>query len=231
MKFSWFALLALCPILLPRPTSPNRHTRFATSRRIRQTRLLRRQGFQPAVAVCRMRAEVAYAHLEDSPKEWGEGWHGLWRRSADNVGYDALRNTFHVRAERRVGAGIRGTFGWAKGTFFVRTGYAVTQPLVGHADGGRKMLPWVRFAATFGVAFLSNAWYPDRIERYPPRVAARCVHARYGRHQELHLRILARSQEEAVPSQGPASRSARERTRPAPAVGGSLSAPDRSLTL
>lgn len=37
------------------------------------------------------------------------------------------------------------------------------QTFVGHADGGRGLLPWVRVAATYGVAFLANNSYPDRL--------------------------------------------------------------------
>lgn len=107
-------------------------------------------------------AEISYAQLEDNPKEWKEGWHGLWRRSADNIGYDAIRNGF-MFGLNSVSHNDPRYFRMGEGNFFTRTGYAITQPLVGHADGGRKILPWVRIAATFGVAFLSNEWYPDRI--------------------------------------------------------------------
>ncbi len=107
-------------------------------------------------------AEISYAQVQENPKEWGEGWHGLWRRTADTVGYDAIRNSF-MFGLNTVSHNDPRYFRRGDGNFFVRTGYAITQPLVGHADGGRRTLPWVRLAATFGVAFLSNEWYPDRI--------------------------------------------------------------------
>jgi hypothetical protein len=160
MKLS-FLLVVLCPIL-----APAQMIRTATL----ESPSLDVSGkldyyvdkvFSP-LSLLQDAGEVAYAHLENNPKEWGEGARGLWRRSADNVGYDAIRNTF-MFGLNSVSGGDPRYFRMGEGNFFVRTGYAITQPLVGHADGGRRTLPWVRFAATFGVAFLSNAWYPDRL--------------------------------------------------------------------
>jgi hypothetical protein len=44
-----------------------------------------------------------------------------------------------------------------------RASYACRETFVGHTDSGKKTLPWVRFAATYGVAFLANSWNPDRL--------------------------------------------------------------------
>jgi hypothetical protein len=161
MKLLWLALVAFCPILA--------HAQLANTATLDSTPLdasgkfdyYTEKVFSP-LSLLQDTGEVAYAHLENNPKEWGEGWHGLWRRGADNVGYDALRNAFMFGLNDASGGDPR-YFRMGDGNFFVRAGYAISQPLVGHADGGRKTLPWVRFAATFGVAFLSNAWYPDRI--------------------------------------------------------------------
>jgi hypothetical protein len=161
MKLSRFVLVVLCPILARAQLtntatldSPELDTSGKLDYYVEKV-------FSP-LSLLQDTAEVTYAHLEDSPKEWGQGWHGLWRRGAYNVGYDAIRNTFMFGLNSASGGDPR-YFRMGDGNFFLRTGYAITQPLVGHADGGRKILPWVRFAGTFGVAFLSNTWYPDRI--------------------------------------------------------------------
>ena len=44
-----------------------------------------------------------------------------------------------------------------------RARHAFNQTFIGHTDHGKKVLPWIRFAATYGVAFLSNNWQPDRL--------------------------------------------------------------------
>jgi hypothetical protein len=161
MKLSWFALAGLWPILAGAQLL---NTATLDSTPLDVTGKLdyyTEKVFSP-LSLLQDAGEVTYAHLEDNPKEWGEGWHGLWRRGADNVGYDAIRNTF-MFGLNGVSGGDPRYFRMGEGNFFVRTGYAISQPMVGHADGGRKVLPWVRFAATFGVAFLSNVWYPDRL--------------------------------------------------------------------
>jgi hypothetical protein len=161
MKLSRFALVALCPILAcaqlvntatldSPPLDVSGKLDYYTEKVFSPLSLLQDAG------------EVTYAQMENNPKEWGEGWHGVWRRSADNVGYDAIRNTFMFALNSASGGDPR-YFRMGDGNFFMRAGFALSQPLVGHADGGRKVLPWVRLAATFGVAFLSNVWYPDRL--------------------------------------------------------------------
>jgi hypothetical protein len=161
MKFSRLTFFALFPVLLPAQLVPTATLNSPTLDVTGKLNYYLDKVFSP-LALLQDSAEVAYAHLEDNPKEWREGWHGLWRRGVDNVGYDALRNSFMLGLNAVSHEDPR-YFRMGEGNFFLRTGYAVTQPLVGHADGGRKVVPWVRFAATFGVAFLSNAWYPDRM--------------------------------------------------------------------
>jgi hypothetical protein len=161
MKFPQFALFVCCPVLAFAQLVP---TATLDSPPLDVTGKLDyayEKVFSP-LSLLQDAGEIAYAQLDNNPKEWGQGWHGLWRRSADNVGYDAIRNSFLFGLNAASGEDPR-YFRMGQGNFFLRTGYAISQPMVGHADGGRKVLPWVRFAATFGVAFLSNAWYPNRI--------------------------------------------------------------------
>jgi hypothetical protein len=50
-----------------------------------------------------------------------------------------------------------------EGSIVHRGRHAFDQTFVGHTDSGKKTLPFVRFAATYGVAFLANSWNPDRL--------------------------------------------------------------------
>ena len=107
-------------------------------------------------------AESAADQFQNFPKEWGQGWHGLWRREANNVGYDTTRNTFLLAADSMAGQDPR-YFRSGEGAFVSRTGHALGQTFVGHTDSKKPVVPWVRFAATFGAAFMTDAWYPNRI--------------------------------------------------------------------
>ena len=106
--------------------------------------------------------QAAILQWNDDPREWGQGYHGLWRRMSSTVGYDTARNLFMFALDSiarqdpryyRSGEGAIGARGW----------HAFTQTFAGHTDSGKKTLPFVRFAATYGVAFLANAWNPDRL--------------------------------------------------------------------
>ena len=50
-----------------------------------------------------------------------------------------------------------------EGAYLERTRHALGQVFLGHTDSRKKTLPFVRFAATYGVAFLANSWNPDRL--------------------------------------------------------------------
>ncbi len=106
--------------------------------------------------------QAAVLQRGDNPREWHEGWYGLWRRAASTAGYDTIRNTFMFgmnAVARQDPRYFRSGEGEAAG----RTAYAIGQTFVGRTDSGKKTLPWVRLAGTYGVAFLANRWYPDRL--------------------------------------------------------------------
>ena len=98
----------------------------------------------------------------DDPHEWGQGWHGLWRRSLSTAGYDTIRNSFMFSLNAISHSDPR-YFRSGEGKPLARASRAFFQVFAGHADGGKRALPWVRFAATYGVAFLANRWQPDRL--------------------------------------------------------------------
>ena len=49
------------------------------------------------------------------------------------------------------------------GAFVDRTAHAFEHTFVGRSDDGKRIPPWVRFASTYGAAFLANWWSPDRL--------------------------------------------------------------------
>jgi len=106
--------------------------------------------------------QAAILQWNDDPREWRQGYHGLWRRTASTVGYDTVRNTFMFTLDS-IGHQDPRYFRSGDGAPVGRATYAFRQTFIGHTDSGRKTLPWVKFAATYGVAFLANSWNPDRL--------------------------------------------------------------------
>jgi hypothetical protein len=106
--------------------------------------------------------QAAILQWNDDPREWRQGYYGLWRRTASTVGYDTIRNTFMFTLDS-IGREDPRYFRSGEGAPVGRARYAIGQTFVGHGDSGKKTLPWIRFAATYGVAFLANGWNPDRL--------------------------------------------------------------------
>jgi len=106
--------------------------------------------------------QAAILQLNNDPREWGQGYHGFWRRTASTVGYDTARNTFMFTLDSIAHQDPR-YYRAGEGAYLGRTRHALGQVFLGHSDSRKKTLPFVRFAATYGVAFLANSWNPDRL--------------------------------------------------------------------
>ena len=106
--------------------------------------------------------QAAILQWNDDPREWHEGYYGFWRRTASTVGYDTIRNTFMFTLDS-IGRQDPRYYREGDGAYLDRTRHAIGQVFLGHTDSRKKTLPFVRFAATYGVAFLANSWNPDRL--------------------------------------------------------------------
>jgi hypothetical protein len=98
----------------------------------------------------------------DSPREWGQGADGYGQRLASALGSSAIHgalafgldSTLHqdprYYRSRNTGFGRRMAHAF-RGTILTRT------------DGGGETLSTWRLGSDYGAAFLSNEWYPDRV--------------------------------------------------------------------
>ena len=141
MKVSWFSFAVLCPALalaqyqyspsvMPDgpPISAADKLDFHFVKVFSPLSLLEDTG------------ESALDQINNFPREWGQGWHGLWRRTASNVGYDTMRNTFMFSADSIAGQDPR-YFRLGEGSFSSRTSHALSQTFVGHTDGKKAVGP------------------------------------------------------------------------------------------
>ncbi len=112
-----------------------------------------------------MAGSAAYAGLlqeANAPAEWGQGAGAYGKRFVSTVGgvaiYGglgfALDSTLHEdpRYYRSRGAGV-----WR------RTGHALRGTILTRTDSGGETLSLWRLGSAYGAAFLSNQWYPDRL--------------------------------------------------------------------
>jgi hypothetical protein len=108
---------------------------------------------------------AAYAgllHELDAPREWGQGAAGYGRRLASNVGFTAIRNAFAFTLDATLHDDPR-YIRVGRGRFWPRVKYAVRETILTRTDSrGHTFAVW-RFGSAYGAAFLSNTWYPDRL--------------------------------------------------------------------
>jgi hypothetical protein len=108
---------------------------------------------------------AAYAGIlqaANAPEEWGQGANAYGKRVVSTAGYSAvyaglafgLDSTLHQdpRYFRSRSAG-----------FWSRTGHALRSTILTRTDRGGETLSTWRLGSAYGAAFLSNQWYPDRL--------------------------------------------------------------------
>lgn len=106
---------------------------------------------------------AGFLQQTDFPREWGQGGVGYGRRLGSTLAYAGVRNvlgfgldsTLHQDPRYHRSSDIGG---WRRmkcafrGTILTRT------------DSGTETLATWRLGSAYGAAFLSNEWYPDRLD-------------------------------------------------------------------
>jgi hypothetical protein len=112
--------------------------------------------------VVEMAAYAGVLHWMDTPREWGQGASAYGHRVASAAGATAIRNVFAFSLDATLREDPRYRRS-GSGNFLGRTGHAVRETFVTRTDrGGSRFATW-RFGSAIGAAYLSNVWYPDRL--------------------------------------------------------------------
>jgi hypothetical protein len=120
-----------------------------------------RQTVSPGFVV-EMAAYAGVLHAMDMPREWGQGAAPYGKRVASAAGATAIRNAFSFVLDSSLREDPR-YWRAGHGNFFVRIGHATRATLLTRTDrGGARFAAW-RFGSALGAAYLSNVWYPDRL--------------------------------------------------------------------
>ena len=108
---------------------------------------------------------AAYAgilHARGTPDEWGQGGGAYGKRVASAVGYSAVRATLAFGLDSTFHEDPRYFPSSGKG-FWQRTGHALRGTVLTRTDSGRETPSIWRIGSAYGAAYLSNQWYPDRL--------------------------------------------------------------------
>jgi len=97
-----------------------------------------------------------------TPNEWRRGAEGYGMRFASTAGWSVIDNAIAFGLTATLHQDPR-YFRSAEGGFWRRTGHALRGTILTRTDRGAETLSTWRLGSDYGSAFLSNQWYPDRL--------------------------------------------------------------------
>jgi hypothetical protein len=109
--------------------------------------------------------DAAYAGIlqeADAPTEWGQGGSGYGKRFASTVACSGIHSALAFGLDSTLHEDPR-YFRSVPGGFWRRTGHAFRETILTHTDQGAETLSIWRFGSAYGAAYLSNQWYPGRL--------------------------------------------------------------------
>jgi hypothetical protein len=97
----------------------------------------------------------------DTPTEWGKGGDGYAKRFGSTVAWSGIHSTLAFGLDTALHQDPRyyraAAGGWR------RVGHSLRGTILTRTDSGGETLSTWRLGSAYGAAFLSNQWYPDRV--------------------------------------------------------------------
>jgi hypothetical protein len=109
--------------------------------------------------------DAAYAAIlqaDNAPLEWKQGGEAFGKRVGSMVAWSGIRNGLAFGLDSSLHQDPRYYRAGGSG-FWRRSGHAFRQTILTHTDSGGETLSTWRIGSAYGSAFLSNLWYPDRL--------------------------------------------------------------------
>jgi hypothetical protein len=109
---------------------------------------------------------VAYAgflQVTNSPKEWGQGADAYGKRFASTLGWSAIHGTLAFGLDTALHQDPRYYRSLSTG-FWRRSAHALRGTILTRTDSGGETLSTWRIGSAYGAAFLSDLWYPARLD-------------------------------------------------------------------
>ena len=109
--------------------------------------------------------DAAYAGIlqaADAPLEWKQGAEAYGKRLGTMVAWSGIRNGLAFGLDATMHQDPRYYRSTDTG-FWRRSGHALRGTMLTRTDSGGETLSTWRIGSAYGSAFLSNMWYPDRL--------------------------------------------------------------------
>jgi hypothetical protein len=97
-----------------------------------------------------------------TPEEWGQGVDAYGKRLASALGGSAIHGALAFGLDSALHQDPR-YFRSLRTGFWPRTAHAFRGTILTRTDSGGETLSTWRLGSDYGAAFLSNEWYPDRL--------------------------------------------------------------------
>jgi hypothetical protein len=98
----------------------------------------------------------------NAPREWGQGAGAYGKRFSSTLAWSGIHSTLAFGLDSTLHQDPRYFRSQEKG-FWRRAGHALRGTLLTRTDSGGETLSTWRIGSAYGAAFLSNEWYPDRL--------------------------------------------------------------------
>jgi hypothetical protein len=121
--------------------------------------------FKQSVGPLALVGDAAYAGIlqeADTPTEWGQGGSAYGKRFASTVACSGIHSALAFGLDSALHEDPR-YFRSAGSGFWRRTGHAFRGTILTRTDRGTETLSIWRFGSAYGAAYLSNQWYPGRL--------------------------------------------------------------------
>ena len=105
---------------------------------------------------------AGFLQTDNSPREWGQGAGAYGKRFASTVATTAIHGALAFGLDSTLHQDPRYYRAGGSG-FWRRSAHALRETMLTHTDSGGETLSTWRIGSAYGSAFLSNLWYPDRL--------------------------------------------------------------------
>jgi len=116
-------------------------------------------------AIAGFAAYAGFLQEINSPKEWGQGAGAYEKRFASTLGWSAIHSTLAFGLDSTLHQDPRYYRSRSTG-FWRRSGHALRGTILTRTDAGGETLSTWRIGSSYGAAFLSDLWYPARLNTF-----------------------------------------------------------------